>query len=66
MEEVLGIRLSTARQKNLEKRIDVLLAKIDEDIRATKKTNIESEKLRKLIDKSHRQLKKTMERFESR
>lgn len=65
MEEVFG-RISPAKQRNIEEKIDVLLAKIDEDIRATKKTNAESDKLRKLIDKSHQQLRKTMERFESR
>ncbi len=65
MENVFDLTVAESKKKTIEKKIDTLLAKIADDIRETKKTNKENDKLRKMIEKSHQQLKRTMERFDS-
>ncbi len=65
MEDVLDTSLTKSKKKAIEREIDMLLAKIAEDIRETKKINKENDRLKKLIEKSHQQLKTTMERFDS-
>lgn len=57
--------LTKSRKAAIEREVDVLLAKIAEDIRETKKINKESDRLKRLIEKSHEKIHKMMEKFDS-
>jgi len=65
MEDVLDPTLTPAKKKAFERRISVLLDKMADDIRETKKTNKEIDRLRKATERSHEQLRKIMARFDS-
>lgn len=65
MEDILETTITKSRKKAIEREIDTLLTKIDADIRETKRINKESDRLKKLIEKSHHRLHKIMEKFES-
>lgn len=65
MSYVIDQELSKAKQLSYSRKIDALLAKIDENIRATKEINKENDRLKKLNDRSMRRLKKSIDSLAS-
>lgn len=65
MAQAISQNLSQAKQKSYSRRIDALLATLEENIRATKEINKENDRLKKANDKSLKRLKKAIDALSS-
>lgn len=65
MNQVLSKELPKTKQAAYSRKIDALLATLEENIRATKEINKENERLKKANDKSLKRLRKAIDALSS-